>query len=163
MRDNYVRLAAIVGVVGLVAVPPAESQSAENGSAAERQRVRVTVALVDELPDTSVGAVIVRRANAPARDIILMTRNSASARQLSAALAALLVTWEAQGRTPTQDGMVRVSARRGPAAWFNSEERRAEAVVRRLRQVSPRQVEMLGRVQAVEMRVKPVRLTRRAP
>lgn len=163
------RLAAIAAVATLCSsiAPVVGWGQAGNGRSDEHVppgRVRVTVALVEVLPDTTVGAVIVRRATGSSKgDLILMTRNSASARQLSAAMATLQMTWELDGQIPTRDATVRVTARRGPAAWHDTEERRAESVVRRLRREKPAYVQSLGVVQSVEMRVKPIKLTRRSP
>ena len=163
MSIHVRRILAAAFVAALASPVEGQVAQARSGESASRARVPVTIALVDELPAPGVGAVIVRNATQPPRgDIILMTPNSASARQLSAALATLLITWEADGRSPHRDATIKVVNRRGPAAWFDTEERRAESVVRRLRRAPARRVGPLGQVPAVSVQVKPIPLTRRA-
>lgn len=98
-------------------------------------------------------AVIVRRPSSPVKDYILLTRRSATARQLSAAVFTLLTVHATAGIAPNRDAVVRVPATEGPAAWIETEERRAEAMVRRLYRAKARYVPGFGFVPAVRLTV----------
>jgi len=54
---------------------------------------------------------------------------------------------------PKRNAVVRVQAAKGPATWIETEERRAEAVVRRLRRANPQYVPGFGFVSAVRLTV----------
>jgi hypothetical protein len=130
----------------------AGAQVAAETSAA-RRRLPVTIALVDSLPDSTVGAVILRRGNQS--DAILMTRNSANARQLSAALATLISAWHFTGKNANRDATIRVESRDGPAAWENTELVRAEQAIRNLRRRPVRHLPGIGNGQALVLLIRP--------
>jgi hypothetical protein len=121
--------------------------------AAGPARVPVFVLLVDSLPVPDARAVIVRQSSGPVNDYILLTRRTATARQLSAAVFTLLTVHATGGTVPNRSAVVRVRAAEGPAAWIETEERRAEAMVRRLHRASPRYVPGFGFVPAVRLTV----------
>jgi hypothetical protein len=117
-----------------------------NAQPVQRARVPALVVLVDTLPDPVARAMIMRRAHDFPMDMILLTPATATARQLSAAVFTLLVVRAKQGETPSRDNLVRVVMTEGPEAWIDTEERRAEAVVRRLRRANPQYVAGFGLV-----------------
>jgi hypothetical protein len=86
-------------------------------------------------------------------DVILLTPETATARQLSAAVFTLMIIRGRAGETPDRDATLRVSMTEGPKAWIETEERRAEAVVRRLRASNPRYVPGYGMVRATTLRL----------
>ncbi len=120
---------------------------------AAHARVPVLVLLVDSLPVPDARAVIVRQSSSPVKDYILLTRRTATARQLSAAVFTLLTVHATAGTVPDRDGVVRVHAAEGPAAWIETEERRAEVLVRRLRRTHAQYVHGFGFVPAVRLTV----------
>jgi hypothetical protein len=120
-------------------------------SAQQSGRYPVTVAIVDALPDSKAGAFILRQAGNTPADFILMTRESATARQLSAAVFTLLAVREVDGLIASRNATIRVPNREGPAAWIETEERRAEGVVRRLRNLPEHDVPGLGRARALRL------------
>jgi glycine/D-amino acid oxidase-like deaminating enzyme len=113
----------------------------------------VLVLLVDSLPVSNARAVIVRRSSQPVKDYILLTRRTATARQLSAAVFTLLALHATAGTVPDRNAVVRVQAADGPAAWIETEERRAEVMVRRLRRANAQYVPGFGFVPAVRLTV----------
>lgn len=116
-------------------------------------RVPVLVLLVDSLPVPDARAVILRQSSSPVKDYILLTRRTATARQLSAAVFTLLTVHATAGTVPNRDAVVRVHAAEGPAAWIETEERRAEVLVRRLRRNNAQYVPGFGFVPAVRLTV----------
>lgn len=118
-----------------------------------RQRVPLLVVLVDSLPVRGARAVIERRPSGPVKDFILLTPTTATARQLSAAVFTLLNIHAVAGTVPSRNAIVRVQAAEGPDAWIETEERRAEAVVRRLRRAKAQYVPGFGVVPAVRLTV----------
>jgi len=120
---------------------------------AARERVPVLVLLVDSLPVLDARAVIVRKSSLAVKDYILLTRGTATARQLSAAVFTLLTVHTTAGTVPNRDAIVRVHGAEGPAAWIETEERRAELLVRRLRRSNAHYVPGFGFVPAVRLTV----------
>lgn len=143
------------------------SAGAAAGQAARRSaRIPVRVVLLDALPVSGAGAVIQRRVSGSPTDIILLTAETATARQLSAAVLTLITLHGVDGSTPSRDALVKVNSRQGPTAWIETEERRAEAMVRRLRRLRPTHVQGYGQVRtlvftvpakAMDGRLRPVK------
>ena len=124
--------------------------------------VPVTIALVDRLEDPSAGAMILRRRHEAPRDVILLARSSANAERLSAAVASLLIARQQHGDIPRQDAKVAVLADRGPQRWATTEVPRAQRVLARLRRVqSGREIAGVGRLPAVDIYLRSVRVTPR--
>jgi hypothetical protein len=113
-----------------------------------QHRVPVLVVMVDKLPVPGARAVIERRVRGAPNDVILLTPETATARQLSAAVLTLLAARATAGERPSQAATVRVNMTEGPQAWIETEERRAEGIVRRLRRSNPRYVPGYGFVRA---------------
>ncbi len=141
-----VALAAAVFGVGC---RPLSAQAAKQQEIA--RRVPVTVALTNQMPYRDAPAVILRRATAVPHDVILLRRNGASGAQLSAAVFQLLVLRERDGDTASTDGVYRVIAPQGPAAWRGSEERTAGRTVSRLFSAPAREISGVGIVAATEL------------
>ena len=138
---------ASIAVVGACTFPASAQQSALQG------RIPVLVVLLDTLPVRGSKALIAHRENGSPKDAILLTRESATARQLSAAVFTLLVLHEASPDTPVPDGVVNVKLRQGPTPWIETEERRAEAIVRRLHGSTPQNVPGYGIVHSAKISV----------
>jgi len=112
-------------------------------------RVAVTVALVDQLPDS---VVILRRRNVEPLDVILL-QSAADARQLSSAVYDLLTVRQVSGDTADAPSRMRVRARqrttpRPVLPW-------AARVMAHLRQAEPRQIPGIGTVRAVQIWLPP--------
>jgi hypothetical protein len=151
--------AAIVLTFASAVLTPFRSR-AQQPSATTAPRTPVVVALVGALPDGYSGAVVLRRPTAPS-NVILMTLETATARQLSAAVLTLATLVELQGAHPSEHAAVKVIARQGPAAWIETEERRAESLVRRLKRSQVQYLPGLGIVQHVEFTMSTVFLRSR--
>jgi hypothetical protein len=126
----------------------------------------VRIVLLDTLPVRGAGAIIQRRVSGSPKDIILLTAETATARQLSAAVLTLVTLYSIDGSEPSHDALVKVNSRQGPIAWIDTEERRAEAIVRRLRRLRPTPVQGYGQVRtlvftvpvnAMEGKLRPVK------
>jgi hypothetical protein len=142
------RTATIALVMGFTLTTLAGAQQASHVA-----RVPVLVLLVDSLPVPDARAVIVRQSSPPRRDYILLTRNTATARQLSAAVFTLVTVHATAGTVPDRDALIRVQAAEGPTMWIETEERRAESIVRRLQRTNARHVPGFGFVPAVRLTV----------
>lgn len=145
---RLIRLSLCALALAISLATPSRAQQA-----AMPARVPVLVLLVDSLPVLNARAAIVRQSSPPVKDYILLTRRTATARQLSAAVFTLLTVHATAGTVPNRDAVVRVQAAEGPAAWIDTEERRAEAMVRRLRRANARYVPGFGFVPAVRLTV----------
>lgn len=148
IRDRLLSRSALLVVLSLLCATAAPGQ--ETGPSG---RIPVRVILLEALPTTGVGAVIQRRVNGSPHDIILLTAETATARQLSAAVLTLLTLQSVDGITPSTDALVKVNSRQGPTAWIETEERRAEAIVRRLRRRPPTPVQGYGLVRTLVITV----------
>jgi hypothetical protein len=82
-----------------------------------------------------------------------MSRRSANGYQLSAAVASILILWQqADDKFPVGASMP-VLNRRGPAAWYDTEEVRAEKVVRGLRGTSPKALPTMPEYDQAQWRI----------
>jgi len=112
-------------------------------------RVPVTVATVERLPVPDAPFVVLRRADAAPRDVILLP-SGADAKLLSEAVQALLVARQAGGDTAVAPTTLRVRPQRGRTSqrpvlpW-------AQRVLNDLRRAEARPVEGVGAVPAVEI------------
>ena len=112
-------------------------------------RVPVTVVIVERLPVTGAPFVVLRRADATPRDVILLPAG-ADAKLLSEAVQALLAARQAGGDTAGASATLRVRPRRGRTSqrpvlpW-------AQRVLNDLRRAEARRVEGVGSVPAVEI------------
>jgi len=120
-----------------------------------RNRVPVTVALVDRLPDESAPAIILRRANASPRDVILLKRSAATPAQLSAAIFTLQVVRAQGGDTARSDVTVRVRATDGPRAWKERTEPKLASSLGRLRDAAPQTIVGVGVAPSYELFLRP--------
>jgi hypothetical protein len=127
--------------------------SAVSGQAATQLRIPVLVAVIDSLPQKASGALIVRRASMSPSDIILLTPQSSTARQLSAAVFTLVTAQAVLGSKPEKNAFLKVDSRTGPSAWIETEERRAENILRKLRRKAPAYVAGYGFVRSVVITV----------
>ncbi len=122
-------------------------------------RVPVTVVTVERLPVPGAPFVVLRRADASPRDVIVLPAG-ADAKLLSEAVQALLVARQAGGDTAAATATLRVRPQRGRTSqrpvlpW-------AQRVLNDLRRADARPVEGVGSVRAVEIWV-PAQ-TRRSP
>lgn len=112
-------------------------------------RVPVTVVIVERLPVTGAPFVVLRRADATPRDVILLPAG-ADAKLLSEAVQMLLIARQAGGDTAAAPATLRVRPQRGRISqrpvlpW-------AQRVLNDLRRAEPRRVEGVGSVPAVEI------------
>lgn len=150
----------------LAALPIVATTLAAQGPAVRGHRQRVTVALVDTLPQLreAFPAVILRTPGAGGRDVILLPRATASGELLDAATRVLLDARLRQGDRPTAfHGSpfqrltigVRGKSSRSPSAAFDVAS--AQHVVDVLQQAAPRQVPGVGKVPAVDFVPPPIR------
>lgn len=144
----YRNFAAGLLIAGVILTSVARAQEAER-----QARISVMVVLVDSLPVSGTGAIIQRRAQIAPHDVILLTPRSATARQLSAAVFTLLTVHAITGNEPAENAFVSVNSREGPYAWIETEERRAEGIVRQLRRKTPAYVPGYGFVRSVRLTV----------
>ncbi|HET7461622.1 MAG TPA: hypothetical protein VFJ82_10245 [Longimicrobium sp.] len=114
------------------------------------RRVRVTIALSDQLPaPDSVPAVILRRGSTAPRDVILL-RSGATPGQLAAAVLRLMVIRDRMGDTARTDAAFRLpGAHRMPKG--GATELQAGRTLARLRGAPSQDLPGVGRVPAVEV------------
>lgn len=130
----FVVSASIVTPVGLAAqassVPP---------------RVRVALVLSNATLHGGSEAFIIQDRRGPTEFVIMLPANGASARQVSAAVFAILALPESARETASRRE-IRVSAANAPGAWIETEERAAEGILRKLAQTEPRYLPPFGTV-----------------
>jgi hypothetical protein len=147
-------LSRILGVLAaaLTLLPATGAGQAAQWAGAPR-RVPVTVATVERLPVPGAPFVVVRRASAAPRDVILLPAG-ADARLLSEAVQTLLVARQAGGDTASAAATLRVRPQRGRSSerpvlpW-------AQRVLNDLRRAAARPVDGVGTVPAVEIWLPP--------
>jgi|SRR5215213_3426838 len=135
-------------IAALALLPVTGAGQAPNAPGAPT-RVPVTIALVERLPVPGAPFVVLRRANAAPRDVILLP-SSADAALLSEAVQMLLVARQAAGDTAVTTATLRVRPQRGrttPRPVFPW----AQRVLSDLRRTDARPVEGVGAVPAVEI------------
>lgn len=113
-------------------------------------RVPVTVALVDARVSRE-RTLILRRATATPRDIIVLSREAATPRMLSAALLALLKSRDLHGDTAQRDLRLRVTAQASSGAVGTREERAVTRALERLRAGQPARVVGVGLATVTEL------------
>lgn len=151
---------ALAGTVGLVlaTVIGARQGQAQTAPSAPPTRVSVAVTLVDRVPIPGAPFVVIRRATASPRDVIVLPRG-ADAAVLSAAVYTLVASRQVAGDTSTREMTLR--ARPGQArAQHHPVLPWADRVLGDLRRADPREVAGIGRVPAVTIwlpRQRPVR------
>jgi hypothetical protein len=143
-------LSRILGAL-IAALPlfPASSAGQSIEAPGTPTRVPVTVAIVERLPVTGAPFLVLRRASAAPRDVILLPAG-ADARLLSEAVQTLLIARQAGGDTATATATLRVRPQRGRTAqrpvlpW-------AQRVLTDLRRAAARPLDGVGTVPAVEI------------
>lgn len=113
-------------------------------------RVPVSVALAEDRPSRE-RTLILRRANATPRDVIVLSREAATQRMLSAALLALLKSRDVHGDTVSRDLSLRVTAQASGGTLGPREERIVTRALERLRAGSPTQVVGVGMATVTEL------------
>lgn len=121
--------------------------------AARANRVPVTVALVDRLPDPLARSVVLRRRDVEPNDVILLASAAATADHLAAAIASLQIVRKEAGQYPSSNATISVRAE-APIAWAETELPRAERIVARLRETQPHEVAGVGSVPATTLWLK---------
>ena len=110
-----------------------------------------TVALVAALPVADARAAILRRAE-PRADLILLPATGASVEDLAAALALLAETRERDGSTPpARDVVLVVKSVRLPRPLSPEQRLRLASHLARLHAASPRSLDGVGTVPAIEV------------
>lgn len=112
--------------------------------------------MVDSFPEHSRAGAVVQRLASPiigASEVILMTNESATAHQLSAAMFNLLTLYAGDSTATARAFRMPVSQREGPRGWIEREERVAERVVRRLRRKQAEYLPGYGFVRMVRLAV----------
>lgn len=117
----------VMVALGLLGMPTKQL----SGQAVHR-RTPVLVVMLDSLPEAGARAMIERHARGDHREVVLLSTQGSTARQLSAAIFTLLTARAATGDSVTRDMRVRVPFTEGPRAWIETTERHAERVIRRL-------------------------------
>ena len=117
-----------------------------------RDVVRATVALVADLPDPAARALIILRAGS-GNDVVLLRQDQADVTDLAGALALLDRTRRNEGHPAVRDRQVVMKASRVERPLSTGVRRRLETHLRRLRQAEERDVEGVGRVRAIDLRV----------
>ena len=113
-----------------------------------------TVALVAALPVSDARAAILRRAE-PRADLVLLPANGASVEDLAAALALLAETLERDGPTPpTRDALLVVKSVQLARPLSPEQRLRLAAHLARLHAASPRTLDGVGTVPAIEVTVR---------
>jgi hypothetical protein len=137
---------ALVGLVLAVAAGPVEAR----GTITEppSSSATVVVALVDELDGgPEVSAVVIRRAAAEPRDVILLRRSEANGARLAPAVAMLML--QRVGEVSVrQDVRTRISGAVVPVSWRADWLPRFESLVARLKRADPRGIPGIGMVPA---------------
>jgi hypothetical protein len=124
------RWALLLSIIGSTAIASRVQAQASQG------RTPVLIVVADSIPGGG-RALIERYASGARREVILLSFEGSTARQLSAAVFTLVTARAATGTTVSQDQKIRVSSTAGPTAWIETEERTAERVVRRLHRARP--------------------------
>jgi hypothetical protein len=140
-------LSRILGVLTAAALTLTPSPGAAQVS--RPSRVPATIVIVERLPVVGASFLVLRRASAAPRDVILLPAG-ADARMLSEAVQTLLVARQAGGDTTTASATLRVRPQRGRTSqrpvlpW-------AQRVLNDLRRAEARPVEGVGSAPAVEI------------
>lgn len=164
---NLSRGLGLGGIITLLLVTAAPAQQPEHARGVQN---RVAVALVDELPELGeqFDAVILRRAKAAPRDIILLSSGSGMTEAYDSAIRTLLFERLLNGAEPTthrgkpfETMTIGVRASDAPAEWAERHMDGAKMVIDALLEAPERTIPGVGRYQAVMVRPpRPMTATR---
>ena len=159
-RLSLLRLPALLAGVLLWLTPSLLAQGAAPPQPAV-QRVPVTIALTDDLPDATSPAVILRRPGSRPHDVILVRASTASGKTLSDAIVHLLMVRVLSGDTALQRTTIRVQPREGPQGQIRREYPWVQRVYNDLRKAEPQPLAGVGTVPTVQIYLPPQRGRRR--
>lgn len=121
------------------------------------RRVRVTVAVKDELPNQARGALIYRNAMNTVGDVILVRSGDLDSRLLEEALIKLLVMRAIQGDTARMSSTVRVDPVGAGALprWHGRERGRVTSAANRLRHATAVEIPGFGNLPGILLYLQP--------
>lgn len=160
LQRTTVRLFILLFWIVLWSNAPVLAQGASQQQAAP-QRVPVTIALADELPDATSPSVILRRPGATPHDVILLRSSTASGKHLSDAIVHLLMVRVLSGDTALKATTMRVVPREGPQGQIRREYPWVQRVYNDLRKAEAKPLSGVGTVPMVQIWLPPQRGRRR--